>query len=722
MNPFLSIRRWERPDRPQAVYKGALALWEAFLYPAIADETRNGWRAPDRAYDETYLQQTAPQDGWRNKVVDNIIRTWAPIFEGEAQTFRTTERARLEVRTHGWAPQLLYKGAVSLWESWYYPAVTDITRNSYRAPDRFYDETYLQQTAPQDGWRNAAVDGVVRTWTPTFAAALQSYRMLDDAVLDRRHTTTPSQDWVPNAAVDAIVRTWIAALTAQTQTYAVPARAALDVRTHPWAPQLDWLPEQVDNVVASWVAGVEINDVRMADRAKSPLPYLPARGLVDWIAAVLTQGGPTVAQFFPALSAALLAERSRAGVTLDRRLNDWSQLFGTPEDASAWQQVPAWLQALGINYRTPDSAKLDVRQSAWSVGLAWFAALATPPTVAQTWPALLQNLGAFTVPPTRPGVDVRNPWAPGVAWVARVVDAVVSTWAPLFSAPPPLAAPPNSDRRAYEIGTPGWWTVLFTTVTVAQTWPAILQNLGALMAPPNRPGTEVRSLWAPDLAWVQDVVESIVSTWTAVFTAPAVLVSKPADRRLPEYPPPSWWAALFTTATIAQTWPAVLQLLGLYERTADRPRMDVRSTPTMPTAGWVAGIVDATVKTWSPIFDAQHQAARAPDRVTWDVRRHQWQPAFTWVARVVDAVVLTWSAVFGAQASVYRSPARPALDVRGHEWLPQHGWLMTAQPGSHTQRTIEVRSYTSTHDVVSYTIATGLLSWLDLFTVVSRED
>jgi hypothetical protein len=32
---LFNVRRWERPDRPQLVYTGALSLWEAFRYVAV---------------------------------------------------------------------------------------------------------------------------------------------------------------------------------------------------------------------------------------------------------------------------------------------------------------------------------------------------------------------------------------------------------------------------------------------------------------------------------------------------------------------------------------------------------------------------------------------------------------------------------------------------------------------------------------------------------------
>lgn len=202
MSTFISIRRWERPDRPEPVYKGVLDLWEAPLYVPIGSETRGSWRTPERATDRLSTLQTVPDDGWVPSRVNDVVGTWAPVFAGELASYRSGDGGRLDVRRQEWAPAL--------------------------------------------GWLVTSLPSgptVAQTWP---ALQSQSYRLNARSALDVRTVTWPSQGWIQNASIipPTVAQRWPAILLALAPGYRSADRARLDVRGSEWSPS-----------VSSWIVG-----------------------------------------------------------------------------------------------------------------------------------------------------------------------------------------------------------------------------------------------------------------------------------------------------------------------------------------------------------------------------------------------------------------------------------------------------------------------------------
>jgi len=160
---FISNRRWERPDRPQSVYTGALALFEADRYVPIGDLQRQSYRTADRRIDRTFVQQTVPDFGWVQSVVDGQVSAWRPAVDTElASGVRTASRALLDVRAYEWAPSS---------SSWIYPnlpvppptadvlwpAILLGTGLSYRSRDGARLDVRETSWSPQNGWIYTAV-------------------------------------------------------------------------------------------------------------------------------------------------------------------------------------------------------------------------------------------------------------------------------------------------------------------------------------------------------------------------------------------------------------------------------------------------------------------------------------------------------------------------------------------------------------------------------------
>lgn len=347
MSNRIDIRRWERPDRPQPVYKGVLSLWEAPLYAAIAAAALNcsGLASP-RLGDRVYLQQTAPQPAWifvnlpavspptvaqttpamaqasagfrstaepgldvrlhvseTNFGVpdDATVAQQAAIWSQTANPGRTTLEAPLDVRTHSWQPP----------PSWFFPslpvdstvaqraAAWAQTANPGRTPDRGGDVRRIQ-TEPAFSWAWKVADGILATWLPAFDALQASVRTPDRANLESRHTWQPPLGWVvtnfaPDATVGQQAAIWAQQVNAQ---YGRTRERGGDVRRIQTEPAFTWAAKVVDGIVALWAP--------VFDAQASPRTI--ARRLLD-VRAVSDL--PEIAWWSPTLPVATVSESLR---------------------------------------------------------------------------------------------------------------------------------------------------------------------------------------------------------------------------------------------------------------------------------------------------------------------------------------------------------------------------------------------------------------------------
>lgn len=591
MSYFVSVRRFPRPDQPQAVYKGALGtkLWEAPLYAGIGSAQRNASVSPEKRPGlDVRRYDWAPEFNFATPVVDATVRTWAGIFASELRSECSRDGVELNVRQYEWSPAF----------SWPRPVVDAIVRSwapifaselrSERSPDRPPLDLLRPDWTGPPAWIFKNLPAAVTTaqlWPGILENLGPSYRSGDRPGLDVRVPDwAPQFGWVQRV-VDARVSTWTpvfeAALAARS-----PDRPVLELRRSDWAPDDGWVPTIVDRVVASWAPALR------SDRSDRPLdrPLLDGRSQVlapGWLV-VTFPSGVTVAQSWPALLQALASgQRSGDRARIDVRLEWHVDIFGTPEDANPWQQLPAWLQASGVaTYLVPIRTGLDLVRPDWAPSLGWIAAtLASPATLAQRWPAILLALGLSYRSGDRSVLDLRpSGWAPDDGWVPQVVDTTVRSWAGIFAAE--LRSERAREGGRLDVRHTDWppaFAWIFTNLpgaaTIAQLWPAILLGL----APGYRSGDRARlDLRAPDgsvqPAWLQRIVEATVSRWAPVFVA------------------------------------------ELGYRSADRPSVDVRRRDLAPQDGWVPRVVDGVVRLWIPAITAE-PSFRSGDRAALEVPR-----------------------------------------------------------------------------------------------------
>lgn len=251
MGTRIDIRRWERPDRPQPVYKGALSLWEAPLAVPIYDASANvSSRMVDRkAWVD--VRQTSPLDGWQATVVNGVVSPWIPAFDAELGSARSGSRPSLDVRGAEWSPQPAWifinlPGTVTTDQLW--PAILQNLGLSYRMADRLALDV-RSTPEPVFSWAQPVVDAVVSTWLAAFVEESGSARS-PDRQTDRTFVqqTVPDVGWVfsaqPQAATVAQqLPAWIlgSGLNARTGD-----RVRLDVRGAEWAPDASgWITVNV---------------------------------------------------------------------------------------------------------------------------------------------------------------------------------------------------------------------------------------------------------------------------------------------------------------------------------------------------------------------------------------------------------------------------------------------------------------------------------------------
>jgi len=194
---LLSVRRWDRPDRPQPVYTGAVNLFEAFRYVPVATAQRESVRTRARPGDRTYSYQTAPSFSWVRPVVDATVATWRPVFDAQ-RSDRTAERGRLDVRGF--------------------------------------------DSAPQPAWIFSAQPGT----GPTVAQQWPAFQVLGVRTLERARLDVRRYDWAPPfgwdaKVVDGVVARWMPAITSETRIPRTQERPRLDVRRVTDSPELAWL-------------------------------------------------------------------------------------------------------------------------------------------------------------------------------------------------------------------------------------------------------------------------------------------------------------------------------------------------------------------------------------------------------------------------------------------------------------------------------------------------
>jgi hypothetical protein len=455
---------------------------------------RKIWRTEETNYPERVAQ-----------TVDLTVAKWIPITAALLACAVTPARPKLDVRQYDWSPAFTWvRPVVDATVRTYIPAASTELQ-SCRVAARPPLDVRRYDWAPESFDLVTRVDALVRTWGPVFRTELASERIASRRPLDlRSYEWAPAFSWV-RPVVDAQVRTYLPAATTELQSSVTAARRTLDVRSYEWnVDEASWIAAtQTVAVSVEQTAPAWTNQAQQYRTANGPTldltrtasspnffgtpedwvswsPLQDHGGLTrdrarldvrtyDWsqpawifisLPAVLTD-----AQKWPAiLEASGLSYRTPARVPLDVRL-DWAPAFSwvnTVTDAAIAKLAGVYGSELSA-YRTPDRARLDVRVYRWAPDDAsWeLLAVAPPATVAQRWPAILQNLGTEYVTANRAKMDVRgHEWQPSFAWSTRVVEGVVSLWAPIFRAE--LAsvrtnAAPALDVRGYDWAPSGAW-------------------------------------------------------------------------------------------------------------------------------------------------------------------------------------------------------------------------------------------------------------------------
>lgn len=207
MTNFLSIRRWERPDRPQQVYTGQLSLFEAPTYVPMGSQLHS-FRMADRKVDKMSTLQTVPDDGWLPKVVDGALATFVGIFQAELASYRMVGRPVLDVRRveqpgFGWIVNALPAGAT------------------------------VVQMLP--------------------AVQVQSYRVGERPKLDVRYVFQPSLAWIQNVTIvpPTVAQQWPAILP-ESMRFRSRERAKLDVRSVSQPSPSAWIKVNLPLFPAAW--------------------------------------------------------------------------------------------------------------------------------------------------------------------------------------------------------------------------------------------------------------------------------------------------------------------------------------------------------------------------------------------------------------------------------------------------------------------------------------
>lgn len=336
MSTFLSIRRWERTDRPQSVYKGALNLWEAPLYVSIGDAELASQRSPDAKRDRTFILQDVPQPAWifsSLSAAPTPAVLWPGILSSSSLSYRTNGRQSIDVRYMEPFPQfgLPIPDATADQQL---PAIQEAASLSFRTPDRrSLLDLFRSEWSPEFGWiiaPNTSAASTAQLWPAILENSGLNYRSPDRATLDvRTQRWEPDCGWVQKT-VDAIVSTWIPVFDAET-SYRTAERAKLDVRGYEWNPENGWIFQAIpipSTVAQQWPAVLFGSGLsfRSSERAKLDLITAEWRAQPGWLTPVVDA---TVAKWAPSWSSERKGDRTRERGVLDVRQSDtWSPEIG----------------------------------------------------------------------------------------------------------------------------------------------------------------------------------------------------------------------------------------------------------------------------------------------------------------------------------------------------------------------------------------------------------
>jgi hypothetical protein len=475
--PSLDVRRFDWDPPESGWIKGILTTpatvaqtWPAFQQSALSARTPDGSRLDVRSFD------WFPQFVSIPRLTDPTVAAWTPAFGDESSS--APARAALDVRQYDWSAGFVGTAALTQTPDnggsnqatstgsvgWYVRRVYERTTG----PQPVYTATLpvatpptVAQTAP--GWAfdgdltrsRATLDVRAYDWladesswikatlstAPTVAQTAPAwtnqgtnFRTLSAKPLDLfRAQSIPDIFGVPDD--------WITWVPIQDDGSGRTAeRARLDVRAYDWT-QPAWIFKALPVTAATVPQQVGIwtdDGGRTGDRARLDVrsyEWAPTFSLAPIL-------DPSIAKLAPIFSSELAGFRTPDDPRLDVRAFAWSP------DAAGWilasfappvttaQILPALIEGLGLQYRTGERGKLDVRLYDWTNGAGWAAPyIPVPVTVAQTWPAILGNLGTQFQTPARARLDVRAyDWQPVFTWPTRVVDATVAKWIPVFDA------------------------------------------------------------------------------------------------------------------------------------------------------------------------------------------------------------------------------------------------------------------------------------------------
>jgi hypothetical protein len=189
---LILARVFQRPDQPQPVYQPLLDQTVRTWAPIWAAELAS-FRTPDGPkLDVRRGPEWAPEFFGLVPLLDATVRTWIPIFDAELALFRMADRWLGPLPTE--AEQIWFYSlppAVTVPQMW--PAFLEAAGISYRMADRWLGPI---STDPEFTWPWAVVNPIIVKWAPIFAAELASTRSPDrTGLLELRYPP-----WFPDSA------------------------------------------------------------------------------------------------------------------------------------------------------------------------------------------------------------------------------------------------------------------------------------------------------------------------------------------------------------------------------------------------------------------------------------------------------------------------------------------------------------------------------------------
>lgn len=259
MKNWIDIRRWERPDRPQPVYTGALSLWEAPLYAAIAAASLLcSVRPPAEPGFDVRTHSSAPADSGRiftnlPAVTPPTVAQTMPAMAQATASFRSTAEAGLDVRLHvsetnfGVPDDATVDQRAGIWAQQAAPGLTP-------SRARLDPRTHVWQPPPGWYFTSLPADATVAQRAAVWSQTANPGRTADRPTLEVRHTWQAPNGWVvtnfaPDATVGQQAAIWAQQANAQ---YARTRDRGGDVRRIQTEPAFGWVAKVVDAIVATW--------------------------------------------------------------------------------------------------------------------------------------------------------------------------------------------------------------------------------------------------------------------------------------------------------------------------------------------------------------------------------------------------------------------------------------------------------------------------------------